>query len=180
MLKRVKKYHKILVELWNAEDQPAEGDGKGKIKKMIGLLLILTCAGLQLPSHSDVAESLEELLVVADELVKDFMSEDADPKPSKKIHKGSGKATKAVSNDPKAVQVFVDLVISLLTRSSGIDLFRLAIHLVYEGYLREAINRAFASFIEDVDAASIENIVAVIERRDEVTLLRNQLANEYA
>jgi len=42
------------------------------------------------------------------------------------------------------------------------------VFLITLGYLREAIERTFGQFVDDIDAFSLGNLVGVITRKDDV------------
>eukprot|EP00331_Platyophrya_macrostoma_P009179 CAMPEP_0176425198 /NCGR_PEP_ID=MMETSP0127-20121128/11260_1 /TAXON_ID=938130 /ORGANISM="Platyophrya macrostoma, Strain WH" /LENGTH=768 /DNA_ID=CAMNT_0017806341 /DNA_START=12 /DNA_END=2318 /DNA_ORIENTATION=- len=155
--KRIQEYQKQILDLWNVQTDNDVEQSKNRtmIKKIVGLILIISCSCLQLPQLPDLLESVEEILFVVEDVLKNYILAPKKEKKNKKVQKGKGESAKANGDEdePNSIQVFVDLMISLLTRSSG--------------YLREAVNRTFSTFVDNVDQFCVTNIISVIERVDE-------------
>ena len=65
------------------------------------------------------------MLIAFDDIIKTNVFAPVKEKKNKKIRKENGKSTPVTENgdEPPAIQIFVDLMISVLTRSSGSSLF---------------------------------------------------------
>lgn len=119
-LKKIKENQETVTQLWSESKEDEEGNKRNKLKKMIGLNVMLTCACLQIQQHQDVVENIEEFLVVFDQIVATYVNNADKQKKNKKVHKENGQSAKAQNDDePVLIQVFVDLMIALLTRASG-------------------------------------------------------------
>ena len=93
-------------------------------KKLIGLTNLISCCCLNLPYQPDLQETVEEIGIAIDDYQKNFIRQEEDDEgieskdKKRKLNNHKAKIVKK-SHDNKCVQILNDIMISLLTRSSG-------------------------------------------------------------
>ena len=100
-------------------------------KKLIGLTNLISCCCLNLPYQPDLQDTVEEIGIAIDDYQKSFMRSQEEQQvedegiehneKKRKLNNLKAKIVKKNSQDKdyKCVQILNDIMISLLTRSSG-------------------------------------------------------------
>jgi len=160
-----------LKEASTKETEETDDKAQETSRKYLALSLLISATALQLLSHEDVEDNINELIHCATKLKeKNDALEQGDTVSKKK--KVAGKKTKKIQKEEEEVNeevdVLIDVMISMLTRCPG--------------YLREAIERTFEQFANEVGDFALGNLVGVITRKDEEYLvdMKDDETNELA
>lgn len=105
----------------NAKEEKAAEAAQNKVKKILALILFISSSALQLLSHEDLEETIEELLECA-RRIKENLDAAEDGSQIQKKRKTDQKKAKKVTKEEdgsKPVDVLVDIIMSLLTRCPG-------------------------------------------------------------
>jgi hypothetical protein len=145
---------------------PIEIKDKEGVKKSLALIQFLSCLSLQLLSVPDLADTVTELILCCRDVMNKVEEARVEDNLSKK-KKLNNKKAKVVNDESSAVNILIDIMISLMTRCSGNRIQHL-IDLL--GFLREAINRTFTKFSKEIDDLSLASLIGVITRKEDVKL----------